>query len=1010
MKTDNGVIEGSPDGKDFFISYNSADTGWAEWIAWVLEEQGFSVHVQAWDFQPGNNFVHEMQTGAARAERTIALLSPGYLASRFTSAEWYAAFSRDPTGEKRLLIPFRVQVCQPEGLLGPIVYRDLTAVTSEARARELVLSAVQLQRPKSKPAFPVRSANTASPSTVRFPGREPDFWNPPRIRNPNFTGRDELLNGLRESLRQGGRSALTAVAGLGGIGKTQTALEYAYRFAADYDVIWWIRAETPATRVADLRALAHAAGLEDDAADGEVGIPRPDETRNEENDGRSLARRLRPWLAERRWLVILDNASAPGEVEWMLHEIGPGGHVLITSRALSWRRLGAVVQVPPLGTDEAARFLLDRSGRAHKEAELPSARELARALGELPLALEQTAAYMEHHRKPPAEYLKLYQKHRLQLLDRGIGDDQRTVSSTWGISLDAIEAAKPAAIELMRVLSLLAPDEIPLDLIRSHAAEVSLTLAATAMDDLEWDELVEVLLRHSLITDLQAGSVAVHRLVQDVVHAGMEAGEAERLLSALWRILSLELPHSAYDHTNFPAFALLVPHVEALLARSGGRLDTGPMGWWLAIRVSSYFLQRGALREARIFAERAVEATESDSDASGGLASSLSTLGRVLQDQGDLPGARDKLERALEIDERAYGPDHPRVAVDLNNLGSVLQDQGDLTGARENRERALGMDERVYGPNHPRVATLLNDLGLVLQDQGDLAGAREKLEHALEVDERVYGPDHPIVAIRLNNLGLVLQDQSDLTGAREKLERALEMDERVYGPDHPTVAIRLNNLGNLLQEQGDLTSAREKLERALEITERVYSPDHSFVAGVLNNLGGVLQDQGNLAGAQEKLERALAIDLRTVGEQHWYAGVSHHRLGDVLVASDSLSDGIENLERGLDILQRRLAPEHYRVARVLDSLGVAYGIAGRLDDAEQAHRRAVEIRTSSLGAEAYPTAWSKRLLAMMLVRKGETAEARTLLESAYAACLGSLGSDHPKTRQIETDLADLASA
>jgi hypothetical protein len=527
--------------KDFFLSYNSADTGWAEWIAWVLEEKGFAVHVQARDFRPGNNFVHEMQYGAALAERTIALLSPGYLASRFTASEWYAAFSRDPTGEKRLLIPVRVQTCDPTGLLGPIIHCDLVGVTDEARARELVLDAVRSRRGGSagKPDFPGGvPARPTGRSGVHFPGGAPALWNPPRRRNPRFTGRDALLATVRSSLRDAGSPGLTALSGLGGIGKTQIALEFVYRFASDYEVIWWFRADRTSLFMEDLHSLVRCAGLDVDGGAGGAGHAAP-----AERDHAVLAQ-LRDWLTGRRWLFVLDNAVDVAVSEWMLHGIGSGGHVLITSRDPNWRRLGTVVPVPRFLPEDAARFLIDRSGLGGGSEPLAAARALAAELGELPLALEQAAAYMEEHGKTTEEYLALFRKHRLKLLNRGAeGDDRRTIAAAWEVSLEAIRAANPTAIELIRVLSLFAPDRIPIQWIRGHADGFSPGLAAAAADDLDWEEVVGALYRHSLLVLLDHDSVAVHRLVQDVVHAGMEPEHANRLLDAVWSTMSGEFPN-----------------------------------------------------------------------------------------------------------------------------------------------------------------------------------------------------------------------------------------------------------------------------------------------------------------------------------------------------------------------------------------------------------------------------------------------------------------------------------
>ena len=249
---------------DFFISYNKADREWAEWIAWQLEKDGFSTVLQAWDFRPGCNFVLEMQKATEDSERTIAVLSPDFLTSLFTQPEWAAAFVGDPTGEERKLLPVRVRECKPGGLLKTLSYIDLVDLDEEA-AKNALLAGVKLERakPSSPPPFP-SSHSTPPPEgpRPRFPGALPPVWNVPQMRNPNFTGREKILTDLHETLNSGHSSTwIQALTGLGGKGKTSLAREYAYRYKADYDLVWWVRASEPATLMMDYIDLAAALKL-----------------------------------------------------------------------------------------------------------------------------------------------------------------------------------------------------------------------------------------------------------------------------------------------------------------------------------------------------------------------------------------------------------------------------------------------------------------------------------------------------------------------------------------------------------------------------------------------------------------------------------------------------------------------------------------------------------------------------------------------------------------------------
>jgi hypothetical protein len=297
------------------------------------------------------------------------VLSPDYVASLFTRPEWAAYFKEDPTSEQRQILPVRVREYNvKKGLLAAIVYVDLVG-KEEADAKRDLLDGVKIGRrkPTSAPSFPSRPTS-AIESRPQFPGALPDIWNVPHLRNPNFTGPGQRLTDLRDALLSGRPAAL---AGLGGVGKTQLAVEYAYRHVGDYAIVWWLRAEQAATLAADYAALAAALDLpEKDAAEQPVIITAVRDALRHRSD----------------WLLVFDNANAPKEIRDYLP--GAGGHVLITSRHGAWGGVAQAVSVKKWPPEVAAEFLLKRTG----QPDASTAGELASELDYLPLAVDSRTA------------------------------------------------------------------------------------------------------------------------------------------------------------------------------------------------------------------------------------------------------------------------------------------------------------------------------------------------------------------------------------------------------------------------------------------------------------------------------------------------------------------------------------------------------------------------------------------------------------------------------------------
>ena len=470
-----------------------------------------------------------------------------------------------------------------------------------------------------------------------------------------FRGRDDLLARLSDVLA---REHVVALSGLGGIGKTQVALAYATSpDAARCQLRWWLRADTAENLAADLAALAKRLGL------AEAG-------RRHQSEAVAAADN---WLQSHdNWLVIFDNAADADLIRPYLPK-REGGDVVITSRSPFPRTDAHPFPVPVLSADAAQKFLVERSG----DTDQASAAGIADALGCLPLALEQAGAYVEQQGTLAGYLKKLTAQDPSLLAASAPRDYQHSVATTWAVSFRQVAESSKAAAELMRLCAYLAADEIPLVLLADSIGTQAAALHEAAARG-QLDETAALLARYSLVERLPGGAVSVHRLVQSVVRADLATPEQRRWAGVAAAAVRTVFPADSGDTASWPRCRQLLSH---------------------ALAASGHSEQLGV-----------------EPDATTSL---LNRAGTYLQSRVDLAGARAAFERALAIDETAYGPNHTEVAIDVNNLAGVLRDLGDLAGARAGFERALAIDETAYGPNHTAVARDVNNLALVLQALGE---------------------------------------------------------------------------------------------------------------------------------------------------------------------------------------------------------------------------------------------------------------------------------------------------
>jgi Tfp pilus assembly protein PilF len=684
--------------------------------------------------------------------------------------------------------------------------------------------------PKAPPAAP------AAPPLVHA-------WSVPYARNVHFTGREDELADLNRSLTSDQASRrVQVICGLGGVGKTQLALEYLYRNRDSYNVVWWINADEPATLALGYAKLASQLGMR---------IPEGISL----DDIRHALRRLLDTRND--YLLVFDNVSSPEDIKNYL-PIERKGHVLITSRNPNWDQIARTLALRPMKRVDSVQFLLHRTGVSKPDTAVGL---LAQALGDLPLAMEQAAACIERTRMDFSGYLKRFETHWAELLgeSRNRSEYPDSVEMTWAISFRQLQEESPEAGELLNLLSFLGPDAIPRSLLQSGAAVLPEGIALVVVDDLRLNAAIESLRTFSLVED-DGRLISIHRLVGALVRDRLHETEREMWAEAAIKMVAQGFKFETMDLASWERCAELLPHALAAAWHAEANRIAPRATIQVLDDAGRYLTKRAQFTEAKSLFERAMAlATTFYGPTHPQVSSIANNLGRVQRELGNLDEAKHLFEQSMSIDQQVYGQEDPRLGAVFNNYGVILQEQGDSEGARQQFEWALMMYQTHFGPDHPKVAAIINNLGYVLNSTGDMAAGKEHFQKALELARESYGDQHPTVGMILINLAMVQRLSGDLSAARGNLERALDICESVNGPSHPTVARACGHLGAVLQDLKLPAAARGYFERALQVDEAFFGPKHANVAGRAVQLAQLLRQLGDKDGAQALVDRANAI-------------------------------------------------------------------------------------------------------------------------------------------------------
>ncbi len=658
-----------------------------------------------------------------------------------------------------------------------------------------------------------------------------------------FKGRADFLAQVQAQLAHDRATVIRgrqAIHGMGGVGKTRAAVEYAWEHADDYRALLFVTADSADALERNLAALC-----------GPLILNLP------EQDARETAAQVSAvvrWLNQHPgWFLVIDNVDTPeaqAAVTALLASIGDG-HVVITSRLADWPAGVTELDLDVLSEESSIAFLLERTEdrRSRRPDDAKTAAQIVRMLDRLALALEQCAAYIRHRRCALVDYLSDWEGKRAAVLsfqDAQKSHYPRSLAVTYETTVAQLSEG---ARELFRMLSWIAPDPMPIWAVEKIPGLTDPRALLVELADL-----------HLARLSPDGTTCTVHRLLQEITRQQQPEARPPSLIAALeW--VNREYPLHSGDVRFWPIATPLTPH-GIVLANAAADRDILEPSARLLNQAALYFSAKANFRAAEPLMRRALAGAEaSPGHSHPTLATRLVNLAELLQGTSRFDEAEPLLRRALAIDEARYGDSHPEVASDLNNLGQLLQDTGRWSEAEAVMRRALAIDEATLGESDPTVAIRLSNLAHLLHSTGRSGEAEPLMQRALTIDEANFGGSHPRVSIHLNNLAQLLDGTKRYDAAEPLMRRALAIDEASLGAWHPSVAIRLNNLARLLQKTNRLGDAEPLMRRHLEIFlafARDTGHPHPNISTAVNNYGGLLLAIGDTTEQAVAKIRAIA--------------------------------------------------------------------------------------------------------------------------------------------------------
>jgi tetratricopeptide (TPR) repeat protein len=786
-------------------------------------------------------------------------------------------------------------------------------------------------------------------------------WGNVPQRNKNFTGRETLLAALHEQVTNDSREIAAVLAhalhGMGGVGKTQLAIEYAYRYMGDYDLVWWVAADQiPLVRSA-LAALAPRLGLQDvlpTRVDDAVAL---------------VLDSLRRGAPYARWLVVFDNADQPEAIRELI-PTGPG-HVIVTSRNHRWQSVADVVEVDVFSRRESLDFL----GRRAPGTERAGAERLADALGDLPLALEQAAALQVEAGMSVGEYLALFEDAASKVLaENPPADYPVPVAAAWSLSVARLQNETPFAWELLRRCAFFGPEPINRELLKNGRYVLGPPLGPGLDDPITVSRATRELGRYSLAkVDPNANTLLVHRLIQKLIRDEVDPAEAAVIRHEVHLLLAAADPEDPESPEDWPRYGELLAH-------------TGPAQVLTCAQPQVRRLTRNVVR--------------------------------YLFNFGDYQTCDDLSREALDHWTAESGPDDPDALVLAGHRATLLWTLGRYQAAFDLRTATLDRMRSVLGEEHEDTLFVTNGHGADLRARGDFADALALDLHNHELSTSVLGPDDVRTLNAANNLGVDQGLNSDYTAALETNRRnhqdSLDLFSR---DDHYLVIHFMSAIGRDLRQGGRYAEALAMQEQASKaytdlVRRHRLGADHAFVLQQAKELSVVRRKMGLLEPALDLAVEVHQRFVRSRGEAHpdtlasaMNLGNARRVYGDVTQNTDLLDEATRQIEAAFDGYRKVYGDDHPYTRGCALNLAIVWRRVGNPEGARRLLEEALVDLEARLGDRHHYSLTCLTALATSLGETGELESGREAGQRALAGLRDVLGDDHPHTLACANNLA-----